>query len=441
MSQKVTIFWFRRDLRLDDNAGLYHALKSEHPVVPVFIFDTNILDDLEEKEDKRISFIYDTLQGLQKELVKKKSTLHVLHGTPEECYKKLIKKYDIAEVHTNTDYEPYATERDKKIAELLLEKNIRFFKHKDQVIFQKGEVLKDDGDPYVVYTPYSKKWKAALKDFHLKPYPTEKYFKNFYKQDEIKLPSLKSLGFNEINYYTVKPKLDKDIAKTYNKTRDYPAQEGTTRLSVHLRFGTVSIRKLAAEAKELNQTLLNELIWRDFYQMILWHYPRVVNESFHKDYDNIKWRNNEKEFEQWCNGETGFPIVDAGMRQLNETGYMHNRVRMIVASFLTKDLLIDWRWGEAYFAKKLLDYDLAANNGGWQWAAGCGCDAAPYFRVFNPELQTKKFDPDLEYIKEWVPEFEDISKYAKPIVDHKEARERCLKVYKAALKDKMKDTH
>lgn len=441
MSQKISLFWFRRDLRLKDNAGLYQALKSDYPVVPVFIFDTNILDDLEEKEDKRISFIYDTLQEIQKQLLKKKSTLQVLHGTPEECYKKLIKEYDIAEVHTNTDYEPYATERDKKIAELLLEKDIRFFKHKDQVIFQKGEVLKDDGDPYVVYTPYSKKWKAKLTDFYLKPYPTEKYFNNFYKQDKIKMPSLKSLGFKETDYDTVKPKLDESIAKTYDKTRNYPAQQGTTRLSVHLRFGTVSIRKLAKEAKELNETLLNELIWRDFYQMILWHYPRVVNESFHKDYDNIKWRNNDKEFEKWCKGETGFPIVDAGMRQLNETGYMHNRVRMIVASFLTKDLLIDWRWGEAYFAKKLLDYDLAANNGGWQWAAGCGCDAAPYFRVFNPELQTKKFDPDLEYIKQWVPEFEDGEQYVEPIVDHKEARERCLKVYKAALKDKMKETN
>lgn len=441
MSQKISLFWFRRDLRLKDNAGLYQALKSDYPVVPVFIFDTNILDDLEEKEDKRISFIYDTLQEIQKQLLKKKSTLQVLHGTPEECYKKLIKEYDIAEVHTNTDYEPYATERDKKIAELLLEKDIRFFKHKDQVIFQKGEVLKDDGDPYVVYTPYSKKWKAKLTDFYLKPYPTEKYFNNFYKQDKIKMPSLKSLGFKETDYDTVKPKLDERIAKTYDKTRNYPAQQGTTRLSVHLRFGTVSIRKLAKEAKKLNETLLNELIWRDFYQMILWHYPRVVNESFHKDYDNIKWRNNNKEFEKWCKGETGFPIVDAGMRQLNETGYMHNRVRMIVASFLTKDLLIDWRWGEAYFAKKLLDYDLAANNGGWQWAAGCGCDAAPYFRVFNPELQTKKFDPDLEYIKQWVPEFEDGEQYAEPIVDHKEARERCLKVYKAALKDKMKETN
>lgn len=435
MSEKVSVCWFRRDLRLDDNAALYHALTSEHPVVPVFIFDSNILDDLKEKKDKRLSFIHDQLNDMQETLEDIGSTLHVLYGTPEESFKKLATEYDIAAVYTNTDYEPYATERDKRIADYLLDNEIRFFKYKDQVIFHKDEVLKDDGTPYGVFTPYSKKWKEKLNDFYLKPYPTEKYFKNFYKQDPKRIPSLKSMGFEATEYDTVAPKLDKDIAKDYKDTRDIPGIRGTTKLSVHLRFGTMSIRKLAAQAKELNGTLLNELIWREFYQVILWHHPEVVNNAYHKDYDKIKWRNNEKEFKKWCEGQTGYPIVDAGMRELNETGYMHNRVRMVTASFLTKHLLIDWRWGEAYFAEKLLDYDLAANNGGWQWSAGCGCDAAPYFRVFNPYLQTKKFDPDLKYVRNWVPEFEDFSKYPEPIVDHKEARERCLEVYKAALKD------
>ncbi len=440
MSQKVSVFWFRRDLRLKDNAGLYHALKSEHPVVPVFIFDTNILDELENKEDKRLAFIHDFLQNIQQKLTKQGSTLQTYNDTPINAFKQLLKDYDIAAVYTNTDYEPYAEERDKHVADYLLDSDVRFFKYKDQVIFQKDEVLKDDGDPYTVYTPYSKKWKAKLNDFYLKPYPTEKYFNNFFQQKEIKLPTLKNIGFKEVDYDVVNPELDEDIAKEYKNTRDIPSLRGTTRLSVHLRFGTISIRQLTTETKAISEKLLNELIWREFYQMILWHHPEVVNNSFRKEYDNIEWRNNEEEFKKWCEGNTGYPIVDAGMRELNETGYMHNRIRMIVASFLTKDLLIDWRWGEAYFAEKLLDYDLASNNGGWQWAAGSGCDAAPYFRVFNPYLQTKKFDPDLKYVRKWVPEFEDFSKYPEPIVDHKQARERCLKVYKAALKDKMKDT-
>lgn len=440
MAEKISICWLRRDLRLDDNAALYHALKGEHPVVPIFIFDTNILDDLDEKKDKRLSFIHDQLHDIQEELKDRDTSLHVLHGTPEDSFKELTKKYKVAAVYTNTDYEPYATDRDKKIADYLLNNDIRFFKYKDQVIFHKDEVMKDDGTPYNVFTPYSKKWKEKLNDFCLKPYPTKKYFKNFYKQDAKRIPSLKSMGFEATEYDTVSPKLNKDIAKDYKKTRDIPGIRGTTKLSVHLRFGTISIRRLATQAKELNETLLNELIWREFYHMILWHYPEVVNNSFHEDYDKIKWRNDEKEFKKWCEGQTGYPIVDAGIRELNETGYMHNRVRMVTASFLTKHLLIDWRWGEAYFAEKLLDYDLAANNGGWQWSAGSGCDAAPYFRVFNPYLQTEKFDPDLKYVRKWVPEFEDDSKYPEPIVDHKEARERCLKVYKEALKDKMKDT-
>lgn len=429
---EVSVFWFRRDLRLDDNAGLYHALRSGHPVVPIFIFDTAILDELDDKKDKRVHFIHQTLHELQETLKATGSTLHVLRGTPLACFKELMETYDIKAVFTNTDYEPYAIQRDEKVAHFLQENGITFSSYKDQVIFEKNEVVKDNGDPYTVYTPYSKKWKEKLNTFYLKPYPVEKYSSNFYKQNTISIPSLHALGFQPAEPDIVQPTLNQDIARHYDETRDFPAVTGTTRLSIHLRFGTISIRKLTTEAKALNAVLLNELIWREFYQMILFHFPKVINTSFKEAYDHIKWRNNEKEFEAWCTGQTGYPIVDAGMRELNETGYMHNRVRMITASFLTKHLLIDWRWGEAYFAKKLLDYDLAANNGGWQWAAGSGCDAAPYFRIFNPYLQTEKFDKDLKYIKKWVPELNEFS-YPQPIVPHEAARERCLRVYKEAL--------
>lgn len=435
---KVSIFWFRRDLRLDDNAGLYHALKSGYPVIPVFIFDTHILDELEDRADKRVAFIRDTLVGMQEELEKLGSTLHVLYNTPQKAWNELMEKYDVQRVYANKDYEPYARQRDEEIGALLQKNNIPFYTYKDQVIFEKSEVVKDDGEPYAVYTPYSKRWKAKLNDFYLRPYPTKKYFKNFHQHTPHRIPSLAHMGFEAIAYDAVKPILNKDIATHYDETRDIPSIKGTTRLSIHLRFGTISIRKLAAEAMQYNEKLLNELIWREFYQVILWHYPRIVSESYHAEYDFIKWRNNEQEFELWCTGNTGYPIVDAGMRELNETSWMHNRVRMIVASFLTKHLLIDWRWGEAYFAKKLLDYDLASNNGGWQWSAGTGCDAAPYFRVFNPYTQTEKFDPEHKYIKKWVPEYESL-KYAQPIVEHAAARERCLRIYKAALAHKKKN--
>jgi deoxyribodipyrimidine photo-lyase len=433
--QKTAIFWFRRDLRLDDNAGLYHALKSGYKVVPVFIFDTNILEALQEKKDARVHFIHKALEHMQSRLVEMGSTLHVMQGAPIECYKTLLEQYNVAAVYTNTDYEPYARKRDEAISAYLLSKNIPLYSYKDQVIFEKNEVVKDNNEPYTVFTPYSKKWLSKLNEFYLQPYPVSKYESNFYQQKERSIPSLKEVGFEASHIAFPSPHLDTSVARSYDETRDYPAKNGTTHLGLHLRFGTISIRQLAFDAKELNVTLLKELIWREFYQMILWHFPRVVNYSFKKEYDKIEWRNNEKEFEKWCGGNTGYPIVDAGMRELNTTGYMHNRVRMIVASFLTKHLLIDWRWGEAYFAEKLLDYDLAANNGGWQWAAGSGCDAAPYFRVFNPYLQTEKFDPQLGYIKKWVPEL-DTSQYPKPIVEHDFARKRCLEVYKEALKDK-----
>jgi deoxyribodipyrimidine photo-lyase len=431
---KVNIMWFRRDLRLTDNAALYYALKSDAPVVPFFIFDKNILDELEDKADRRVEFIHAALLEMQEKLVKKDSTLYILHNTPENAFKELLKKYDVGKVFTNHDYEPYAKERDDAIAVLLKQYGVSLHTFKDQVIFEKDEVVKEDGKPYTVFTPYSRKWKATFTDFYLKPYPTKKYFKNFYKQLPHHIPSLAAMGFKEVNKPFPSQLLDEEIVKHYKKQRDYPGIRGTSKMGVHLRFGTISIRALAARAKDLSDTYLNELIWRDFYHAILWHFSHVgKGHAFKKEYENIQWRNNENEFEKWCVGKTGYPIVDAGMHEINETGFMHNRVRMIVASFLSKHLLIDWRWGEAYFAKKLLDYDLAANNGGWQWAAGSGCDAAPYFRVFNPYLQTKKFDPDLKYIRKWVPAFEELT-YPQPIIAHDFARKRCLEAYSKALK-------
>lgn len=432
MPPTVNLCWLRRDLRLLDHAALYHALKSDNPVVPVFVFDTNILNDLDDKHDRRVTFIHDVLEDLQEKLSKLGSTLDVFYGTPQQAFEHFTKEYDVKEVFANIDYEPYAVKRDADIAQKLKAKDIAFHLYKDHVIFDPSEVLKDNGQPYTVFTPYSKKWKSLLNDFYLKPYPVEKYFRNFHRQKAKKVPSLRAIGF-QAGFRGFPPLTVKDsLIKNYDKTRDIPGIEGTTHYGVHLRFGTISIRELADRANSLNETFLSELIWRDFFQMIIWHFPHVVTLSFRREYDNIPWRNNEKEFQQWCDGQTGYPIVDAGMRELNTTGFMHNRVRMITASFLTKHLLIDWRWGEAYFAKKLLDYDLAANNGNWQWAAGCGCDAAPYFRVFNPTLQTQRFDPDFAYIRKWVPEFEELT-YVKPMVVHEQARKRVLEVYKAAL--------
>ena len=433
MRSPVNIFWFRRDLRLDDNAGLYHALKVGTPVVPIFIFDRNILDELKDRTDRRVQFIHQALQQIQKHLISIGSTLDVRYGSPAEIWKQLIKDYTIANVYLNHDYEPYATKRDADIRNMLKENSISFHTYKDQVTFEKNEVLKDDGKPYTIFTPYSKKWKAKLNDFYSSSFPTKKYLSNFFKQKTKEIPSLEVMNFKSAAQSFPTKELQTEIIKHYKEQRDYPANAGTSRLSVHLRFGTISIRELVRKAVQLNETFLNELIWRDFYQMILWHFPYVVGNAFKPEYDNIKWRNNEKEFEAWCKGETGYPIVDAGMRELNDTGFMHNRVRMIVASFLTKHLLTDWRWGEAYFAEKLLDFELASNNGGWQWAAGSGCDAAPYFRIFNPYLQTKKFDPELKYIRQWVPEYEELT-YPPPIVDHETARKRCLEAYGMAVK-------
>lgn len=435
MNPAVNIIWFRRDLRLTDNAALYHALKSGLPVLPLFIFDTSILNQLEDKTDRRVAFIHAALQEMQEQLLSWGSSLEVYHGRPLDIFNMLSGKYRLQTVFTNHDYEPYALERDAAIQELLQAKGIGFKTYKDQVIFEKNEVVKDDGKPYTVFTPYSKKWKAALDAFYLKAYPVENYSGNYFKQSPFAIPSLAVMGFKATGNLFPSRELADETVKKYTERRDHPAIEnGTSRLGVHLRFGTISIRALAKEALALNETFLNELIWRDFYQMILWHFPQVARgKAFKPAYEMIEWRNDEAEFKRWCEGTTGYPIVDAGMRELNATGFMHNRVRMITASFLTKHLLIDWRWGEAYFAQKLLDFDLAANNGGWQWASGSGCDAAPYFRVFNPALQTEKFDKDLEYIRKWVPGFQE-SGYPKPIVAHDLARKRVMEVYAKALK-------
>ncbi|WP_127126762.1 cryptochrome/photolyase family protein [Pseudoflavitalea rhizosphaerae] len=432
--KKLNVFWFRRDLRLDDNAGLYHALRQAEPVLPVFIFDTNILDQLGNKQDSRVAFIHAALQGMQEQLLEQGSALQVMHDTPLNAFAQLLKHYPVAAVYTNHDYELYAKDRDEAVRILLNEQNIPLHTFKDQVIFEKNEVVKDDGKPYTVFTPYSKRWLATLNDYYGQSYPNRKYFSNFFKQEAIAIPSLRKIGFKESDQSFPATVLKKSIIRRYGEQRDIPALQGTTHLGVHLRFGTVSIRKVLQQTMPLSATFVNELIWRDFFQMICWNFPHVAQgKAFRPAYDLIHWRNNEKEFERWCAGATGYPIVDAGMRELNATGFMHNRVRMIVASFLCKHLLIDWRWGEAYFAEKLLDYEFASNNGNWQWAAGSGCDAAPYFRVFNPALQAKKFDPELKYVRRWVPELDDFG-YPEPIVDHEFARKRCLEVYSKALK-------
>lgn len=436
--QAISVFWFRRDLRLEDNAGLYHALTGEYPVLPIFIFDSNILDDLEDRSDKRVSFIHDRVARIKQELKALGSDLLVLHGRPIDMWKKLLKDFDIKTAFTNRDYEPYAKQRDQGIYEMLHKAGIPFKGYKDQVIFDKAEVMKKDAKPYTVFTPYSRRWKAQLTGDSFKAYPSSQHLDRLTEVRVGKMPSLQELNFRKSDFNYPSDKLDIDIVKTYDQTRDYPALDGTTKMGLHLRFGTVSIRALARQAQANNETYLNELIWRDFYHMILYHFPQVATQAFKAKYEAIPWRNNKEEFEAWCEGRTGYPLVDAGMRELNATGYMHNRVRMVVASFLTKHLLIDWRWGEAYFAGKLLDFDLAANNGGWQWASSTGCDAAPYFRIFNPTSQYQKFDKELHYITKWVPEF-GTPVYPAPIVDHKMARQRAIDTYKQALQAAKQD--
>lgn len=429
----VSIFWFRRDLRLNDNAGLFAALNGPHPVQPLFIFDTRILDQLEDRSDRRVAFIHAALTDMQKQLKEVSATLAVYVGDPVQVFPNILSDYQVEAVYTNHDYEPYAQERDATVAALLSAKGIAFHTFKDQVIFEKHEVVKDDGKPYTVFTPYSRRWKNTLTPGHLASHLCEKHFQKFNRSKELNLPTLGDIGFSIPAGGFPSPHTEDALIRHYAERRDIPSITGTSRLGVHLRFGTISIRQLARRAQQLSETFLNELIWRDFYQAILFHFPHVGRgKAFKPEYDRIPWRNNEAEFLRWCNGTTGYPIVDAGMRELNVTGFMHNRVRMITASFLTKHLLIDWRWGEAYFAAKLLDFDLAANNGGWQWAAGSGVDAAPYFRIFNPWLQTKRFDPELKYISHWVPEHQEFG-YPAPMVEHEFARKRCLGVYASVL--------
>ncbi|MEZ4874720.1 MAG: deoxyribodipyrimidine photo-lyase [Flavobacteriaceae bacterium] len=434
MSKKVNIFWFRRDLRLQDNVGFYKALHGKFPVLPIFIFDKNILEKLPEK-DARVTFIFETLQSLRSQLQEHGSSIALYHGTPRGVFEEICHDFEVQNVITNHDYEPYAKERDAAVKDFLSEKNIGFYTFKDQVIFEKEEVVKDDGNPYVVYTPYSKKWLEKLgKSNSLKTYDPSEKFSQLYQHSRLPNLSLSDLGFEKSSIKVLPFNISEKTINHYQQTRNFPANtEGTTHLSPHLRFGTIGIRTLVNKALESNNpTFLKELIWREFFMQILWHFPHTVTKSFKAPYDRIVWRNNETEFEAWKKGETGYPFVDAGMRELNETGFMHNRVRMIVASFLCKHLLIDWRWGEAYFAEKLLDYEMSSNVGNWQWAAGSGVDAAPYFRIFNPTTQIDKFDKNHGYIKHWVPEY-TAEKYPKPIVDHKEARERCLETYKSAL--------
>lgn len=429
--EEIAVFWFRRDLRIDDNHGFFKALNSGQKVLPIFVFDSNILSELP-KNDARVEFIHKSLFEINDILKKDGSSIKIYHSNPVDAFKELVERYSISKVYTNKDYEPYAKIRDAEIEGLLLNNDTVFLKFKDQVIFEKDEIVKDDGNPYVVFTPFSKKWLAAFDKNKIENYESEKLLANLleFKCD---FPSLKDLGFEKSYIEFPSENVNESLLDHYQSTRNFPDKR-TSRLGLHLRFGTISIRKLILKADDAkNPTYLKELIWREFFMQIIWHFPRTVIKSFRPKYDNIKWRNDRKEFKAWCDGRTGYPIVDAGMRELNTTGFMHNRVRMVVASFLCKHLLIDWRWGEAYFAEKLLDYEQSSNVGNWQWAAGSGVDAAPYFRIFNPYEQARKFDKFNKYISEYVPEFES-ENYPRPIIEHKEARLRALEVYKEAVK-------
>ena len=426
--QEITLFWFRRDLRLEDNVGLFHAIQSQYSVIPLFIFDEAILDSLP-KNDARVGFIHDSLSKIDVKLRELGSSLLVKKGKTQEVWQQLIQEFDVKEVLFNKDYEPYAIKRDLAVCELLENNKTSCFSFKDQVIFEEKEITKADGLPYTVYTPYKNKWLEKYKTMApVQEFDATDKFSNFHKNN-FTFPTLEQIGFVESPIKVIPHNL-KNVSN-YHETRDFPALDSTSHLSPHLRFGTVSIRKLVNWAVRKNDVFLSELIWREFFMQILFSFPKVVTHNFKSAYDGIKWRNNEEDFKRWCSGTTGYPMVDAGMRELNETGYMHNRVRMVVASFLCKHLLINWQWGEAYFAQKLLDFELSANVGNWQWAAGTGCDAAPYFRVFNPEIQLQKFDEKGTYIRKWIPEF-DLG-YAAPMVDHAFARDRAIAAYKEGI--------
>ncbi|MDG1973904.1 MAG: deoxyribodipyrimidine photo-lyase [Flavobacteriaceae bacterium] len=430
MKKEISIFWFRRDLRIDDNKGLYYALKDNDSVLPIFIYDKNILDKLK-KIDHRIDYINYSISEINNSLSKKNKSISSFYGYPKEVFSKLINKFDVKKVYVNRDYTPYSIKRDLVIQKLLENNKIQFCDFKDHVLFEKNEIVKDDGTPYKVYTPFSKKWINKMNEQGVASYPSENLIdKLLINNNEFET---KSIGFTKSEIKYLKSDTSNEIIKNYESKRNFPSFNGTSKAGVQLRFGTISTRKLITKAcKSNNNTFLKELIWREFFQQILYHFPKTVTESFKPKYERIEWLNNENDFKKWCKGKTGYPLVDAGMRELNKTGFMHNRVRMVVGSFLCKHLLIDWRWGEAYFREKLFDYETASNVGNWQWVAGCGVDAAPYFRIFNPHEQLKKFDKHFEYVKKWVPEFES-NKYINQIVDHKKARERCLSTYKKAL--------
>ena len=428
----MTLFWFRRDLRIDDNHGFYKALQGKNKVLPIFIFDSNILEKLP-KKDARIEFILSALGAIDIAMKGNRSNVGIYHGTPEAIFKEIIQTWSIEKVICNEDYEPYAVNRDRSVRLLLEKSGIVFEQYKDQVIFEKKEITKDDGNPYKVYTPYSRKWLSRFYEKPIDNYPSESLLEKCYNSTSLPKCSLSKLGFSQSNIPHPVPVFNDTIIDEYEATRNFPSANKTSRIGTSLRFGTISIRKAVQKsASRENNTFLKELIWREFFMQILWHFPHTVNDSFKPQYDHIEWINNEKDFNKWCLGETGYPLVDAGMRELNNTGFMHNRVRMLVGSFLCKHLLIDWRWGEAYFAEKLFDYEMSSNVGNWQWVAGCGVDAAPYFRIFNPTEQIKKFDKEFNYIKKWAPNFQEFD-YPKPIIDHKMARERCLLIYKKAL--------
>ncbi len=423
----INIVWLRRDLRLDDNTAIQEALKSEKQVLLLYVFDKELVRN-KSVNHLGLNFVYDQLQKLNNKLSSYKSSVLIKSGDPISALIEIFNKYQIKGIYANEEYEPYTQIRDKKVTELCIRNrvDIRFFK--DQVNFGPDEVLKADGTPYQVYTSYKNKWLSQLnfdeqKDSHVD-------FELFYKEI-FTVPTKKELGLKETSKKVRAFNLDH--IQDYHLNRDFPYLDAGSYLGIYLRYGAISIRDLVKNVSHINDVFLSELIWREFFMQIMYHYPHVIDGSFKKKYDFIKWENNENMFLLWQKGQTGYPIVDAGMRELNETGYMHNRVRMITASFLCKHLLIDWRWGEAYFASKLQDYELAANNGNWQWVAGTGCDAAPYFRVFNPITQQKKFDSELKYVKMWVPEFENFG-YAQPIVEHSMARKRAIETYKLALK-------
>ena len=431
MKDNLVIFWFRRDLRLKDNAGLFHALNENNKVLPIFIYDKNTLDKLN-KSDHRLDFIEHSLKKLNDLLKKNDKSISIYYGKPVKVFSELIKKYNVSKVYSNKDYTPYSIKRDKKVEELLKVNNIVFNSFKDHVLFEKFEIVKNDNTPYKVYTPFSRKWLIKMSENKIDFFNSEKYIYKFFNERG-KFLTLKEIGFDKSKLNPLVLNLSSDTINNYEKTRNFPSVNGTSKIGIHLRFGTISTREMITKAEaSKNKTFLKELVWREFFQQILFHYPHTLNKSFKPKYDRIEWLNNENQFKKWCSGQTGYPLVDAGMRELNQTGFMHNRVRMLVGSFLCKHLLIDWRWGEAYFAEKLYDYETASNVGNWQWVAGCGVDASPYFRIFNPHEQIKKFDKNLIYTKKWVPEF-DSNQYVDPIVIHKQARERCLLTYKKAL--------